>query len=257
VDATIITRGRRSLGYGFITFASEAEAKKAAEELNNKSLDGREINVEVARTKVEPKPKKKKASESSSDESEKKSTKKVSRASEPSKTTLFVANLPYATTDEDLNKLFGTYKVVSAHITRMKNGRSKGYGFVEFENEEEQLKAIESVKDVQLEGRAIYLKIALSEPYVSDSSSEEETSKKELKKEAKKEPKKEKEAKKEVKKEEKKEVKKEKEAKKEVKKDEKKDEKKKKRASLKKEAKPAAKAAESKPVETKAENVKI
>lgn len=201
VDAVIVTRGRRSLGYGFVTYATEAEAIKAAQELNNKSLDGREINVEVARTKPTsesdaPKSsrrqKKKKASSSSSssssDESEKvrsskEKKKKVSRATEPSKTTLFVANLPYATTDDDLKKLFAAYKINSAHVARMRNGRSKGYGFVEFESEQEQLKAFESVKDVHLEGRAIYLKIALSEPNSSSSSSssssDDEASKKE------------------------------------------------------------------------------
>lgn len=83
--------------------------------------------------------------------------------SEPSKTTLFVANLPYATTTEDLEKIFASYNFVSAHVARMKHGKSKGYGFVEFANEQDQLKTLESVKDVVLEGRSIYLKVALSE----------------------------------------------------------------------------------------------
>ncbi|OAD01427.1 hypothetical protein MUCCIDRAFT_156785, partial [Mucor lusitanicus CBS 277.49] len=51
VDATIITKQRRSLGYGFVTFETEQDAQKAAKDLDSTSLDGREINVEVARPK--------------------------------------------------------------------------------------------------------------------------------------------------------------------------------------------------------------
>lgn len=52
VDATIIKHGRRSLGYGFVAFETSAEAEKARNELNKKSFDGREINVEVAKPKT-------------------------------------------------------------------------------------------------------------------------------------------------------------------------------------------------------------
>lgn len=45
----IIKRGTRSLGYGFVTYESEADAKKAISMLNKKELSGREINVESAK----------------------------------------------------------------------------------------------------------------------------------------------------------------------------------------------------------------
>ncbi|ORX87929.1 RNA-binding domain-containing protein [Anaeromyces robustus] len=50
-DANIINRRGKSLGYGFVSFATEAEANKAVEEFNKKELDGRQINVEIAKTK--------------------------------------------------------------------------------------------------------------------------------------------------------------------------------------------------------------
>jgi RNA recognition motif-containing protein len=46
VDVKIITRGRRSLGYGFVEFATEEEAKKAIVGMDQKQLDGRTLNVE-------------------------------------------------------------------------------------------------------------------------------------------------------------------------------------------------------------------
>ncbi|KAJ2538100.1 hypothetical protein EV175_006535 [Coemansia sp. RSA 1933] len=49
VDASIITRGPRSLGYGFVAFADEATLNKAIGALNGKELGGRTINVESAR----------------------------------------------------------------------------------------------------------------------------------------------------------------------------------------------------------------
>lgn len=55
MEAKIITvrphYRKRSAGYGFVTFATLEETTKAANDLNKKELDGREINVEVARPK--------------------------------------------------------------------------------------------------------------------------------------------------------------------------------------------------------------
>lgn len=51
-----------------------------------------------------------------------------------SETTLFVANVPFSTDDEQLRSFFAEHKPKSAHVVRMRNGRSRGYGFVEFED---------------------------------------------------------------------------------------------------------------------------
>ncbi|KAI8344724.1 hypothetical protein BC941DRAFT_409469 [Chlamydoabsidia padenii] len=252
LEAKIITirphhRGR-SAGYGFVTFATLEDSLKAAKELDKKELDGREINVEVARPKpvvIKPivnsesegeavpqqqkrrarKNKTKKAASATNEtetdqdnnttitndkkdkdtpatgedelqsdnasvnsdasaarprrprrknKSKSKKTPEVAAAiaerrrikkelTEPSQTTLFVANIPYSSTDETLQEVFKNYKVKTAHVARMRNGRSKGYGFVDMESHDEQVKALENVKDVELEGRMIYLKVALSE----------------------------------------------------------------------------------------------
>lgn len=52
-NASIISRGSRSLGYGFVEMESEEEAKKSVELLNKKLIDSREINVEIARPRDE------------------------------------------------------------------------------------------------------------------------------------------------------------------------------------------------------------
>ncbi|POW04016.1 hypothetical protein PSTT_10704 [Puccinia striiformis] len=80
---------------------------------------------------------------------------------------LFVANLPFEVTDEKLKEFFSTFKVVSAHVVCRKFGttvgRSKGFGFVDFEDQENQLKALEELQGKEIEGRAVSIKIAVNE----------------------------------------------------------------------------------------------
>ncbi|MEO5627452.1 MAG: RNA-binding protein [Candidatus Saccharimonadales bacterium] len=55
VSAKVITDRdtNRSKGFGFVEMSSDDEAKKAVDELNNKELDGRAINVSEARPREE------------------------------------------------------------------------------------------------------------------------------------------------------------------------------------------------------------
>ncbi|GCE18797.1 RNA recognition motif domain-containing protein [Dictyobacter kobayashii] len=70
---------------------------------------------------------------------------------------LYVGKLPYRTTDQDLNDLFGQYgQVVSATIIMdRETGRSKGFGFVEMGNDEEAQNAMSQLNNSSLEGRTI------------------------------------------------------------------------------------------------------
>jgi len=53
VSANIITRGPRSLGYGFVELENEEDAKNSVKVMNKKEIDGRQINVEVAKPREE------------------------------------------------------------------------------------------------------------------------------------------------------------------------------------------------------------
>lgn len=74
---------------------------------------------------------------------------------------LYVGNLPYSVTEDELKNLFAKYgEIVSANvITDKYSGRSKGFGFVEFETEE-QAKAAEELNGKDLEGRPLKVNIA-------------------------------------------------------------------------------------------------
>ncbi|KAF9130873.1 hypothetical protein BGX30_013318 [Mortierella sp. GBA39] len=254
--ANIITHGTRSRGYGFVAYETLAQAQQAATTYNKIELGGREINVEVAKPKVErapaaPKaktPKQPKAdtldategdadvkprtgrnrprgsrkSNRNKNEGEegtaaedvsspasadgeakegarrKRSNRRSGRkgangdaaATEggvaasaapsaprqvgpPSKTTVFVANLPFSMEDAGLKELFAQFKVASAHVVRRRgSGRSKGFGFVELVDEAEQQNVIEKMKDATADGRELVIKVALSEEHHSEKDGE-------------------------------------------------------------------------------------
>ena len=70
---------------------------------------------------------------------------------------LFVGGLPFATTDDELNELFAAHgKVASAMVVRDRDsGRSKGFGFVEFENDDEGKAAEKALNGSEIGGRTI------------------------------------------------------------------------------------------------------
>ncbi|KAG0304885.1 hypothetical protein BGZ98_004849, partial [Dissophora globulifera] len=183
LKANIITRGPRSLGFGFVAFETLEQAEVAAKTYHKTELGGREINVEVAKPRVERPPKAPKqpkgeikeaaaspeaaadgaevegeegtAPQAAASNGEAKEVKEGSgrrkrsgrrsgrkdandneegaegtsganagqakswaprQVGPPSKTTVFVANLPFAMEDEGLKELFKDYKLASAHV---------------------------------------------------------------------------------------------------------------------------------------------
>ncbi|CAH7674182.1 hypothetical protein BY996DRAFT_7165007 [Phakopsora pachyrhizi] len=243
----IILRGSRSMGYGFVTYATAEEAEKAVESTDKIEVDGRTINVEIAkptpagkayrgqangdkksgdeenegesrgpkarrwrgrgrwrggarsgRSRRPPNGNKSDASvaedhgattDTSAQNDDPEINKATSRRSRsrrgkgtrgegrprrvgppegpPSKTLLFVGNLSFGLTDEAFKDFFSSYSVVSAHIVRRRygstQGKSKGFGFVDFADEESQQKALEENQGKLLDGRELQIKVAINE----------------------------------------------------------------------------------------------
>jgi len=70
---------------------------------------------------------------------------------------LYVGNLTYEVTDSDLTTLFGPHgTVVSAQIIMDRDtGRSKGFGFVEMQSDQEAQTAIAALNGKDSGGRAL------------------------------------------------------------------------------------------------------
>eukprot|EP01099_Mayorella_cantabrigiensis_P001549 TRINITY_DN1691_c0_g1_i1.p1 TRINITY_DN1691_c0_g1~~TRINITY_DN1691_c0_g1_i1.p1 ORF type:complete len:273 (-),score=87.03 TRINITY_DN1691_c0_g1_i1:111-929(-) len=218
VSSNIITRGQRSLGYGFVEMDSQASAENAIRILSKHPLDGREINVELAKVRDEttqsaprpPRPSRGGAAAGAPPATRGRggyrggyrgrgrggyrggfrggyrggyrgrggaprggaprggrggsTAPSDAKPRTPSKTTLFVTNLPYSVEDKELGEIFGEFKVKSASVVRRRNNRSKGFGFVEFENEADQQKALEKFNKHTVQGRELIIRIAFFEP---------------------------------------------------------------------------------------------
>ena len=79
---------------------------------------------------------------------------------------LYVGNLPYSATEEQLTELFSRAgKVDSVRVMRdMATGRARGFAFVEMSTDEEALKAITEFHEQQMDGRALVVNEARPKP---------------------------------------------------------------------------------------------
>jgi len=169
-----VRRNGRSKGFGFVTFSSPEQQKKALEAFDGKELDGRTLTVKVAHkddrrdAKGELRDEFKTAESRESrprgqrqgGESKSSGSSSSSGEKKPSETVLYVSNLPFEFTDEDLKKVFAAHKPVSARIARRRNERSKGFGFVEFPSKKEQTAAL-ALDQHTIEDRQITVKVSM------------------------------------------------------------------------------------------------
>ena len=70
---------------------------------------------------------------------------------------LFVGNLPYSVTSDDLKAHFASAGEITDAVVIMDkfSGRSKGFGFVEFADDAEGDKAVEDFNGKELDGREL------------------------------------------------------------------------------------------------------
>lgn len=70
---------------------------------------------------------------------------------------LFVGSLPWSTDDQKLGDLFSQFGQVSTAtvVKDRMSGRSRGFGFVEMDNDAEAMEAINKLNGAELEGRKL------------------------------------------------------------------------------------------------------
>ena len=137
----VFGKNGRSRGYGIVNFANENDANQAIEGTNGTSVGDREIVVRTDRGKTE-------------------STRNNSAAAEEYNFTgcsLYVSNLPWATTGDDLRKLFGNS--TNAMVQMDKKGRSRGWGTVAFATADEATSAMNSLQGTEVDGRALSIRV--------------------------------------------------------------------------------------------------
>lgn len=75
---------------------------------------------------------------------------------------IYISNLSFDVNDNDLKELFEEYGTVSSAkvISDKFSGRSRGFGFVEMENDEEGQRAIDELNQAEYDGKVINVSVA-------------------------------------------------------------------------------------------------
>ncbi|NXN66954.1 NUCL protein, partial [Himantopus himantopus] len=118
--------------FGYVDFSSAEDMDKALQ-LNGKKLMGLEVKLEKAKSKETMKENKK----------------------ERDARTLFVKNLPYRLTEDEMREVFEN--AVEIRIVMNKEGNSKGMAYIEFKTEAEANKALEEKQGAEIDGRAMVI----------------------------------------------------------------------------------------------------
>ncbi|KAG5543502.1 hypothetical protein RHGRI_016284 [Rhododendron griersonianum] len=130
----------QSKGYGFVQFDNEESAQNAIDKLNGMLINDKQVYVGQFLRKQE-------------------------RDSALNKTTfnnVYVKNLSESTTEEDLTKIFGEYgPITSAAVMRDGDGKSKCFGFVNFENADDAANAVEALNGKKNDDKELYVGKAL------------------------------------------------------------------------------------------------
>ncbi|KAI1849262.1 hypothetical protein JX265_008674 [Neoarthrinium moseri] len=138
-----------SKGFAFVTFGDKAAADQAVTECHRSFWHGRRINVDHAR------PETKRSYERAPEGSRTKN--------EPS-SSLYIGNIPYETSDADLNNMFRDLdKVVDVRVAVDRNtGWPRGFAHADFADVESAIKGYEKITGATLGGRV--LRVDYSQP---------------------------------------------------------------------------------------------
>ncbi|XVE49224.1 hypothetical protein DITRI_Ditri01bG0065300 [Diplodiscus trichospermus] len=126
----------QSKGYGFVQFDNEESAQKAIEKLNGMLLNDKQVYVGPFVRKQE----------------------RDTSSSKAKFNNVYVKNLSDSTSDEDLKNIFGEFgPITSAVVMREPDGKSKGFGFINFENADDAARAVESLNGKKIDDKEWYV----------------------------------------------------------------------------------------------------
>lgn len=125
----------QSKGYGFVQFDTEESAKKAIENLNGMLLNDKQVYVGPFVRKQEREP-----------------------VNKTKFNNVYVKNLSESKTDDELKKIFGEYgPITSAVVMRDADGKSKCFGFVNFENPDDAARAVDALNGKKFDDKELYV----------------------------------------------------------------------------------------------------
>lgn len=133
----VMDDGSSSKGYGFVHFETKEAAEKAISRVNGMMLNGQKVFVGpfVARKERVRGP-----------------------DGETKFTNVYVKNLDEGVSSDQLKQMFGEHgTITNAAIMSDENGKSKGFGFVNFETAEGAKAAVDALNGKDINGKALYV----------------------------------------------------------------------------------------------------
>ncbi|KAM7470648.1 hypothetical protein LguiA_008831 [Lonicera macranthoides] len=125
-----------SKGYGFVQYESEEAAQTAIEKLNGMLLNDKQVYVGPFLRKQE----------------------REMAVDKTKFTNVYVKNLSESTTEEDLKKAFGEFgPITSVVVMRDGDGKSKCFGFVNFEDAEDAARSVEALNGQKFDQKEWYV----------------------------------------------------------------------------------------------------
>lgn len=126
----------QSKGHGFVQYETEESAQTAIEKLNGMLLNDKQVYVGPFQRRQE----------------------RENVLDKTKFTNVYVKNLAEATSDDDMRNLFSQYgKITSAVVMRDVDGKSKCFGFVNFENADDAAIAVEALNGQMVDGKEWYV----------------------------------------------------------------------------------------------------
>lgn len=77
---------------------------------------------------------------------------------------VFVSNIPYSFTEEDIVRTFDNLAITTVKVMRTNTGKSRGFCFIDFPSKDEQQRALQEIAQKQLDGRSVSVRVAKIEP---------------------------------------------------------------------------------------------
>ncbi|XP_054645153.1 nucleolin [Dunckerocampus dactyliophorus] len=139
VSIRVPQRDGRPKGFAFVEFESMEDCKEAMDYMNNTEIEGRMIRLEFSQSRD--------------------NRAEGGRGNSGPTKTLFVKGLSEDTTDETLKDAFDG-AVGARIVTDRETGSSKGFGFVDFDNEDDCKAAKEAMEDGEIDGSKVTLDYA-------------------------------------------------------------------------------------------------
>uniref|UniRef100_A0A667Y5K9 Polyadenylate-binding protein n=1 Tax=Myripristis murdjan TaxID=586833 RepID=A0A667Y5K9_9TELE len=138
LSCKVVCDEKGSKGYGFVHFETQEAANRAIETMNGMLLNDRKVFVGHFKSRKE---------------------REMEFGAKAMKfTNVYIKNFGEDYTDENLKEVFSAFgKTLSVRVMKDERGRSRGFGFVNFDNHEDAQKAVEEMNGKEISGKILYV----------------------------------------------------------------------------------------------------